>query len=184
MTGILGKILVQKRLRLEEAKSRQSLHELRIVADKKAPRGEDFVAAIKRQNRANIISEFKRASPSKGPINEKVAPEEIAAMYEKGGVAAISILTEEDFFKGSLDDLRSVRSRTRLPILRKDFIFDEYQIYESAVFGADAILLIVSVLTKRELVYLHDLAEEIGLAALVEVHNRNELDVALETGAK
>jgi len=182
--GILAKILAQKRLRVEAARSSRGIDGLRKVADKKMPRGKDFVAAITRTDRTNIIAEFKRASPSKGSIKERAAPENIAAIYEKGGAAATSILTEEDFFKGSLDDLERVRNTTYLPILRKDFIFDEYQIYESAAFGADAILLIVSALTKRELSDMQALAWENGLAALVEVHNRKELDVALETGAK
>lgn len=183
-SGILLKILAQKRLRLEEAKRRQSIDELRNVCDRRVPRGTDFVAAITRKDRTNIIAEFKRASPSKGPINEKVTPENIAAAYEKGGAAAISILTEEDFFKGSLDDLETVGSTTHLPLLRKDFIFDKYQIYESAASGADAILLIVSALTKHELIDMQELAHKNGLATLIEVHNRNELNVALETGAK
>jgi indole-3-glycerol phosphate synthase len=183
-SGILGKILAQKRLRIEDAKGRRSVEDLRNIADKKVPRDKDFVAAITRTDRTNIIAEFKRASPSKGWINEEAAPENIAAIYETVGAAAISVLTEGDFFKGSLDDLKSVKNTTQLPVLRKDFIFDEYQIYESAAFGADAILLIVSALTKRELIDMQELARENGLAALIEVHDRNELDVALETGAK
>jgi indole-3-glycerol phosphate synthase len=183
-SGILGKILAQKRLRIEDAKGRRSVGDLRNIADKKVPRGKDFAATITRTDRTNIIAEFKRASPSKAWINEKAAPENIAAIYETVGAAAVSVLTEGDFFKGSLDDLKSVKNTTQLPVLRKDFIFDEYQIYESAAFGADAILLIVSVLTKRELIDMQELARENGLATLIEVHDRNELDVALDTGAK
>jgi indole-3-glycerol phosphate synthase len=133
----------------------------------------------------NIIAEIKRASPSKGVINDAIDVAETAAAYQSGGAAAISVLTEEDFFKGSLDDLRKVRAATFLPILRKDFVFDEFQIYEAAEAGADAILLIVAMLDDEELTKLRDVAEsELGIDALIEVHNNEELTRAGAIGTK
>lgn len=135
--------------------------------------------------RINIIAEIKRASPSKGVINDMIDVEAIARAYEHGAAAAISVLTEEDFFKGALDDLRRVRAATSLPILRKDFIFDDVQIYEAAEAGADAILLIVSMLDDDSLGHLYKIVEsELGLDALVEVHNMDELRRATAIGAK
>ena len=131
----------------------------------------------------NIIAEFKRASPSKGVINDRVDPAAVARSYEAGGACAVSVLTEPDFFQGSLDDLRSVRRAVSLPILRKDFIVDEFQIFEAAEAGADAILLIVAVLQPEELVRLQSAAHELGLDALVEVHTLDELEIAKDIGA-
>ena len=131
----------------------------------------------------NIIAEFKRASPSKGVINDRVDPAAVARSYEAGGACAISVLTEPDFFKGSLDDLRSVRQAVSLPVLRKDFIVDEFQILEAAEAGADAILLIVAVLQPEELVGLQTVAHELGLDALVEVHTLDELEIAKDIAA-
>ena len=133
----------------------------------------------------NIIAEIKRASPSKGVINDKIDVAGIARNYDNGGAAAISVLTEEDFFKGSLDDLKTARAATSLPILRKDFVFDEFQIYEAAEAGADAILLIVAMLNHKVLAELYRVAEhELGLDALVEVHTLDELERASNIGAK
>jgi indole-3-glycerol phosphate synthase len=133
----------------------------------------------------NIIAEIKRSSPSKGVINDNIDVAETARNYENGGAAAISVLTEEDFFQGSLDDLRAARNASSLPILRKDFVFDEFQIYEAAEAGADAILLIVAMLDEKVLTELFRLAErELGLDALVEVHTLSELERAARIGAK
>jgi indole-3-glycerol phosphate synthase len=140
--------------------------------------------ALGRGERANIIGEFKRASPSRGPIRNDANPAEIAGVYERAGVCAISVLTEPDFFHGSLDDLRQARAATELPILRKDFIVDEFQIDEAAVAGADAILLIVAALADRDLLSLRTRAEDkLGLDALVEVHTAEELTRAVDCGA-
>jgi indole-3-glycerol phosphate synthase len=117
-------------------------------------------------------------------IRENVSLEEVVRAYERGGAAAMSVLTEPTRFGGSLEDLRAAREASSLPVLRKDFIVERYQVYESLVWGADAILLIVATLKNWELVELHELARELGLAALVEVHNERELDIALDAGAE
>lgn len=135
--------------------------------------------------RFNVIAEFKRRSPSKGVIRDDVSPESMACYYESGGAAAISVLTEEDYFGGSLQDLRAVRAAVSIPVLRKDFIFDEYQVYETAAAGADALLLIVSALDDEALVLLRELAEdELGMVALVEVHTKAEMQRAVASGAR
>ncbi len=131
-----------------------------------------------------IISEFKRASPSLGFIRREACVEEVIPLYESGGAAAISILTEPEYFHGSLDDLRAARQATALPILRKDFIVDEFQIDEAAEAGADAVLLIVAALTDEELMRLRQHAEDdLGLDALIEVHNAEEFVRAVRTEA-
>src|SRR6185295_17224023 len=133
----------------------------------------------------NIIAEFKRRSPSKGMIREDANPIEMARAYQAGGAVAMSVLTEEDYFAGSLDDLRQVKATVDLPVLRKDFIIDEYQVYESAVAGADAILLIVAALDDELLLRLRRLAEdELQMDALVEVHTSDEMQRAAVCGAK
>jgi indole-3-glycerol phosphate synthase len=132
-----------------------------------------------------IIAEFKRRSPSKGTIKAAADPGAVARQYEIGGARAISVLTEPDFFDGSLADLRTVRAASRLPILRKDFITDEYQVYESAASAADALLLIVAALSDVDLRKLRQLAEDdLGMDALVEVHTAEEMRRALDCGAK
>jgi len=133
---------------------------------------------------ANIIAEVKRASPSKGPIRLDLNPREYAKSYEKGGARAISVLTDTNFFKGSLDDLSTVRENTSLPVLRKEFIISSYQIYESAAAGADAILLIVRILEKQQLKDYLDLSKELGMDALVEIHSEKEIENATFAGAK
>ena len=133
----------------------------------------------------NIIAEFKRRSPSKGIIRDDVDVRSTVRSYEVGGAVAISVLTEEDYFDGSLDDLRAVKATVAVPVLRKDFLFDEYQIFESAAAGADAVLLIVAALDDETLVRLRRLAEEeLGMDALVEVHDEAEMKRAIAAGAK
>src|SRR5579884_842154 len=127
----------------------------------------------------SLIAEHKRRSPSAGPIREDLELEDVVAAYERGGAAALSILTDGPSFGGSLDDLRAARRAAGLPLLRKDFVVDAYQVHESYAAGADAILLIVSALTSAELASLHAAAGELGLAAPVEVHDERELDAAL-----
>jgi indole-3-glycerol phosphate synthase len=132
-----------------------------------------------------IIAEFKRRSPSRGLLRADVSPNDAARGYECGGACAISVLTDEKYFGGSLDDLRAVRSSTRLPILRKDFTIDSLQIYEAASAGADAVLLIAAILDHPALEKMRSIAEdELGLDALIEVHTSAELRRALEAGAK
>jgi indole-3-glycerol phosphate synthase len=132
-----------------------------------------------------IIAEFKRASPSGGVIQHDVSPGEVAHAYERGGACAISVLTDEEYFGGSIVDLTTARASTRLPVLRKDFIVDPIQIYEAASAGADAILLIVAALDEHSLRKMHNVAEdELGLDALFEVHTSDELRRAVDAGAK
>lgn len=175
---ILEKIIEAKRTRVEAAKR---LSGLRTVQ----PLSQQFrlSQALSNSSGPHIIAEFKRASPSRGVINDSLKPEQAAASYCDGGAVAISVLTEEDFFQGSLDDLRSIREVVALPILRKDFIIDEFQIRESAAAGADAILLIVAALSIDELASFHSLANELGLDALVEVHSEKEMETAVAIGS-
>jgi indole-3-glycerol phosphate synthase / phosphoribosylanthranilate isomerase len=183
----LSEILEVKRQRVAAAKTRQSLEDVRELGQTvRRGRGPHALAhALNDSSRPNIIAEFKRRSPSKGKINERAEPESLAQLYESGGAAAISVLTEEDYFDGSLHDLQRIRRATSLPILRKDFIFDEYQVYEAAAAGADALLLIVAALDDETLTRLRTIAEvELGLDALVEVHTKVELDRTIKCGAR
>jgi indole-3-glycerol phosphate synthase len=142
----------------------------------------DFTGALRRRG-ISLIAEHKRRSPSAGTIREDLTLEDVVAAYERGGAAALSVLTEGPNFGGSLEDLRRARAASTLPVLRKDFTVDPYQVHESYAAGADAILLIVAALRDEELAELHGLASELGLAALVEVHDERELDRALALGA-
>jgi len=184
---ILSQIIDKKKLRLAATKSLKPLAEvhreamrLRDTAPRHALRN-----ALEQNDRVNIIAEFKRRSPSKGEIRRNADPAGIVKSYELGGAAAVSVLTEEDYFAGSLDDLRAVRQAVPLPILRKDFVFDEYQVYESAAAGADALLLIVAALNNETLTRLRIITEdELGMDALVEVHTAEELGRAVRAGAE
>ena len=142
-----------------------------------------FREALSDNGRTNIIAEIKRASPSKGIINANLDAATQARRYAGGGAAAISVLTEPDHFRGSIDDLIKVRAATDLPLLRKDFIVDEFQIAEAAAAGADAVLLIVTALSDEELSRLRFFAGSLGLDALVEVHDHAELERAVDSGA-
>jgi indole-3-glycerol phosphate synthase len=142
-----------------------------------------FARALARPG-LSLIAEHKRRSPSAGPIREDLVLEEVVGAYERGGAAALSILTDGPSFGGSLDDLRAARRAAALPLLRKDFIVEPYQVPESFAAGADAILLIVAALSERELSSLHSEARTLGLSVLVEVHDERELEVALELGAE
>jgi indole-3-glycerol phosphate synthase len=132
----------------------------------------------------NVIAEIKRASPSKGPIRDTVDPKRYAEMYERGGAAAISVLTDKKYFCGDVTDLREAKAAVKLPVLRKDFIISSYQVYESAAIGADGVLLIVRALSGELLKELIDLCGSLGLDALVEVHDGDELDAACSAGAR
>jgi indole-3-glycerol phosphate synthase len=184
---LLSEIMASKRLHLDVASRAVSLKRLRKMADDAriaAPR-HALLVALSNGDRRNIIAEFKRRSPSKGVIRENADAATIARSYESAGAAAISVLTEENYFDGSLNDLRAVREVVSIPILRKDFIFDEYQVYESAGAGADALLLIVAALDDETLARLRRLTEDqLGMDALVEVHTKGELERAVAVGAK
>ena len=185
--NILEEIISARKARLEQAKRTKSLELLRQDAQtaRRTAQSHSLLNALKEGSRLNIIAEFKRRSPSKGIIRDDVDPAGMAREYERGGAAAISVLTEEDYFAGSLDDLTAVRQTTALPLLRKDFIFDQYQVYEAAAAGADALLLIVAALSDDELSSLRAAAEdELGLDALVEVHTSGELMRAVTAGAR
>ncbi|HEY8561434.1 MAG TPA: indole-3-glycerol phosphate synthase TrpC [Pyrinomonadaceae bacterium] len=182
----LTEIIELKSKRLANAKANRDFAELKKNALKIRETADSHrLRAQLKRDRINVIAEIKRASPSKGLINDRIDVAEIARAYEKGGAAAISVLTEEDKFRGSLHDLRTVRRAVDVPILRKDFIFDEFQIYEGAEAGADVILLIAAMLDDAALRKLHALAEEeLGLDALVEVHTLDELERVKKTNAK
>ena len=178
--SILDQIVVRKRAELLLDREREPLAELEPRARAARPRG--FRRALERSTRA-VIAEIKRASPSRGAIALAADPAEVARRYEAAGAAALSVLTDSVFFLGHLDHLQAARSATRLPALRKDFTLDRYHIWQAAAHGADAVLLIVAILTQRELADLLAEARGLGLDALVEVHDRAELDRALDAGA-
>jgi indole-3-glycerol phosphate synthase len=183
----LTRIIEQKRVRLARAMDLQPLEELRLAASdvRRDATPHAMSSALSRAGRFHVIAEIKRASPSLGDIRRDLSPASLAREYEAGGAAAISVLTEEDHFKGSLQDLREVRESTGLPLLRKDFIVDEWQIYEAAAARADALLLIVAALDDATLARLLRLTEvELGMDALVEVHTCEELRRAAGCGAK
>lgn len=179
--SVLEDIVALRRQRLAEARERLPLGRLRPAAEARSD-WRDLAAALSGKA-LRVIAELKQASPSRGALRSDYRPAEIARGYEAAKAAALSVLTEEDFFLGSLEHLRAARAATALPVLRKDFILDEYQVYESAAAGADAVLLIVAALSDGELRSLLELSERLRLAALVEVHNDGELDRALAAGA-
>jgi indole-3-glycerol phosphate synthase len=185
MRNILAEIVERKRSDLKQIREKVKLADLIKSAEQKRDSAVSHrLRTALLQNSINIISEIKRASPSKGEIRPDTVPGLIARDYEEGGACAISVLTEEHYFRGSLDDLRSVRESVKLPLLRKDFTVDEFQIYEAAAAGADAILLIVAALSDRDLQTLLRLTEEdLGMDALVEVHTVEELKRAVQSGA-
>lgn len=182
---LLSQIISRKRERLEEAKRALPLERLRSDAFSKREGAAPHALLTALQSDAiNVIAEFKRRSPSKGVIRADADLAMIVQSYEAGGAAAISVLTEHDHFDGSLADLEAVKTFVALPVLRKDFVFDPYQVFETAAAGADAVLLIVAVLDDRQLESLRLLTEELGMDALVEVHNSKEMDRAAGCGAK
>jgi len=181
---ILNDILLQKRKDLEELKQRMPLLRLqRIIESAARPKPRSFRNAILSARHLNIIAELKKASPSEGVLRENFQPLRIASLYEYAGACAISVLTESHFFKGRPSYLKTVRQVTKLPLLRKDFIFDRFQLYETALLEADAFLLIASILSEQELQELVALGKELCMDALVEVHSDAELKKAVEAGA-
>ncbi len=183
---ILERIIRTKRVRVDTVKAATDLEKMKGLAERsrRDAIAHRFLHAISGRDSINIIAEFKRASPSKGVINDDADVTEMVRQYERDGAAALSVLTEEDFFLGSLDDLHSARSAVKIPILRKDFVIDIFQIYESAANGADAILLIVAALTPDELRSFQMLAHSLGMDAVVEVHDADEMKIAAEIGAE
>ncbi|MEO1767330.1 indole-3-glycerol phosphate synthase TrpC [Thiobacter aerophilum] len=196
MSDILARILATKGEEIAAAKKREPLEAMRAAAEF-APPPRDFTGAIASRiaaGQAAVIAEIKKASPSKGVLREDFRPAEIAASYERGGAACLSVLTDRPFFQGSPDYLREARDACSLPVLRKDFIIDPYQVYEARAMGADCILLIVAAFataatgrpgagdkgfdlaTMRE---LESIAHTLGMAVLVETHDSRELDAAL-----
>lgn len=178
---ILEEILTAKRSAVERARQAVSLTELERHAREVLP-PRDFKAALMGKG-LSIIAEVKRASPSRGIIAEPVDVGQLARQYQEGGAAAVSVLTEEDFFSGSLDDLRRVKDAVQLPVLRKDFIFDPYQVMESRVAGADAVLLIASMLEVAPLRQLIMFTRRLQMTPLVEIHEPADLGRALNAGA-
>ncbi len=208
MSDILNKILAVKREEVAAALAVKPLDAIRRDAEAQAP-ARDFVAAIRRKisgktpagthragadntaantenlaetaiNHVAIIAEIKKASPSKGVIRENFQPAEIAADYARHGAACLSVLTDRSFFQGSPDYLIQARNACTLPVLRKDFLVDPYQVYEARAMGADAILLIVAALSLAEMQAMEAIAHALGMAVLVECHDATELDIALQ----
>lgn len=180
MNDILRTIISAKRERVNQLMSSITVDDLVISAKaSRAQRPSNLLAkALADRSRVNIIAEFKRASPSKGVINDTRGVAEAIRAYETGGAAAISVLTEEEFFHGSPDDLIKARQETLLPILMKDFVVDAFQIHSAAAAGADAILLIAAALDDLQLIEFRELAESYGMDAIVEVHDVNEMERA------
>lgn len=179
---ILKKIIERKHEEITAGKQACSLYKMERLASQRSELPRGFVRAIEQKLAANhsaVIAEIKKASPSKGVIRENFQPAVIAKSYEKGGAACLSVLTDVDFFQGSNQYLQQARAACSLPVIRKDFIVDPYQIFEAKHIGADCILLIVAALSEMQLKELNALALELGLDVLVEVHNRSELELAL-----
>lgn len=182
-SNLLENIVASKKKSVEEMKERVPLKKI-VAQCEKVDQSASLIKSIKMPKQVSIIAEMKKCSPSAGQIVHDYFPPKIARIYDDNGARAISVLTEENYFCGSAQHLVEVRKNTALPILRKDFIFDSYQIYESKVLGASAILLIVSILSKRSLSKLLSLTQEIGIEALVEVHSESELETALKEESK
>lgn len=182
---ILQEIFEAKRLRVEKRRRDVDLSELKDICIRTREKVEKHrLKKVLEAPGINIIAEIKRASPSKGIINDTIDVAGTARAYERGGARAVSVLTEEDYFKGSMNDLLTVRDSVSLPILQKDFIFDEFQIYEAAAAGADAVLLIVAMLDDETLAHLHRMAEQLGIDSIVEVHGEAEMARATAIGAR
>jgi indole-3-glycerol phosphate synthase len=180
--SVLDKIFERKAEEVAEAKKHLPLATVRLMAEG-AGSTRGFRAALERAADIALIAEVKKASPSKGVIRANFDPVEVARAYEAAGAHALSVLTDVDYFQGSAENLRRARGSTSLPCLRKDFLNDEYQIYEARAWGADAVLLIVASLDDAQLKDLHSLAKSLAMDVLVEVHSREETERALQLGA-
>lgn len=179
---ILQEIVAQKRIRLDEQKSKITIDKIQKEMTRSIHQTVAFREALLGPG-LSVIAEIKKASPSKGIICEDFSPSRIAAQYEISGASAISVLTEEDFFFGSGKYLQSVKSFVKIPVLRKDFIIDPYQIYETKVLGADALLLIAALLDEKTLRNYRELAFALGMDSLIEAHNTEEIYKAVNSGA-
>lgn len=182
-THILARIVAAKRQRLERTKMRVPEAVVKHFASK-APAAPSLREALQNSRPVRILAEVKKASPSKGVFSQSFSVPNLVDAYSTAGASAISVVTEEDFFQGSLGWIAEIRDRSPLPVLRKDFVFDPYQIYETRNAKASAILLIVAMLLPDELQTFVSLAKDVGLDALVEVHDEVELNEALEAGAE
>jgi indole-3-glycerol phosphate synthase len=178
---ILDKIVAEKKREVGQKKRGVPISVLKERIAQQKPL--DFAAAL-RGDSLKLIAEVKKASPSRGLLCPDFQPVEMAQIYAKNGAAAISVLTEVNYFQGNLEHLAAIRAAVNIPLLRKDFIFEEYQIYESAAYGADAVLLIMAILNEEKLEELLMLSRRLRLSCLVEVHNEDELFKALLTGAE
>jgi indole-3-glycerol phosphate synthase len=181
---LLLAIVAATRRITEVRRERESQAALERRAAAVSPRGDRFVSALGRAGRTNVVAECKRRSPSRGVLVANYDPGAIARCYQAGGAVAVSVLTEPTFFDGGLEHLSAVRRAVDLPLLRKDFIVDDYQLLEARASGADAVLLIVAALEQDDLVRLRTRASELGLATLVEVHDEEELTRAIDSGAQ
>jgi indole-3-glycerol phosphate synthase len=179
---ILDKIIAATKIRVEKAKKNISLNEM-IMLSKKSETPFAFENALKQED-ISFICEVKKASPSKGILSNDFPYIEIAKEYEKAGAIALSVLTEPDFFMGNVDYLKAIKQNVSIPILQKDFIIDEYQIYEANTIGADAILLICVLLSKDKLIKFIEIADSLGLSCLIEAHDEQEVKTAIEAGAR
>jgi indole-3-glycerol phosphate synthase len=184
---VLDRILAAKQAALQESyrsiQSEPQIWEQLIHTAQTAPLPRDFVGRLHKADQVALIAEVKHASPSKGILIDPFDPVGLGMTYAQNGAAAISVLTDEPFFMGHLEHMRHVREAVNVPVLRKDFIIDAYQVYEGRKAGADAMLLIVMALEDSQLAELHKVIQELGMAALVEVHNEAELERALKVGA-
>ena len=179
---ILDDIVEHKKEELKRASRKLPLSELKNRL-KGLPAPLNFYTIASRDNSLKVISEVKKASPSRGIICSDFDPVRIAKSYEAAGAAAISVLTDEKYFQGKLDYLSEIRKAVNVPLLRKDFTIDPYQIYEARMYGADIVLLIVAILDKPRIVEYLDIINSLGLSAIVEVHNAEELSIALDAGS-
>jgi len=178
---VLEEIVARTRDRVSERRRARPIEG--VLLEPGGPR-RPFAEALVRASRPSVIAEFKRRSPSRGAIREDLTVEAVARSYEAGGAIALSVLTEEDYFGGSIADMKAARAATSLPVLRKDFVVDAYQVWEARAAGADAVLLIVAALSDRELRTLLHEARAARVEALVEVHGREEMDRALAAEAR
>ena len=182
MSDILNKILENKRREVAVAQANTPLAAMQVLA-KNQPKPRDFIAEIRAKiaaGNAAVIAEIKKASPSKGVIRADFNPAEIAKSYEAGGAACLSVLTDVEYFQGNADYLKQARAACNLPVLRKDFMIDAYQVYEARAMGADCILLIVAALELSKMRELESISHALGMAVLVEVHDGDELELALQ----
>ena len=182
MSGFLERVTGARRADAARRRAAGALS-LAQAAARAAGKPRDFVGALAAPG-LSLVAEIKRASPSAGDILRDARPADFARAYESGGASAISVLTEPDHFRGSLDDLREAREAANLPVLRKDFLCDALHVWEARAAGADGVLLIVAALSQTELVTLADLAADLGMAALVEAHSAGEVDRAVQAGAR